>query len=148
MNVRILEKDDYKKMKELFLDVFLNEPWFDQWNEEQLDLYMKDLTDNNNSLSLALYNDNDEIVGCSLGYVFNWWEGKEYYIKEFFIARNYQNKGIGSRFISLMDEFLNKNEFQFITLMTDLDVPAYNFYKKNGFKHLNDSAYFVKRVTK
>ncbi|WP_202630849.1 hypothetical protein [Pallidibacillus pasinlerensis] len=51
MNVRILEKDDYKKMKELFFDVFSNEPWFDQWNEEQLDLYMKDLMDNNNSLS-------------------------------------------------------------------------------------------------
>lgn len=71
MKVRILRKNDYKDMKRIFLDVFSNEPWFDKWNREQLDLYMKELTENNNSLSLALFDEKEELIGCSLGYIFN-----------------------------------------------------------------------------
>ncbi len=35
MKVSILKKNDFEKMKDLFLDVFTNEPWFDKWNNEE-----------------------------------------------------------------------------------------------------------------
>ncbi|MEI3606589.1 GNAT family N-acetyltransferase [Pseudogracilibacillus sp. SE30717A] len=148
MEVSILKKCDFEEMKKLFLDVFSNEPWFDKWNnEKQLNLYMKDLTENNNSLSLALYDEKGELIGCSLGYIFNWWEGREYFIKEFFISRKKQNQGAGSTFLTLANNILKTKEIKHITLATEKTVPAYHFYQKNGFSVLQDSAYLVKKVT-
>ncbi|MED4130668.1 hypothetical protein [Shouchella miscanthi] len=55
MRIAVLNKHDFVEMRMLFLDVFTNEPWFDKWSsEEQLDAYMRDLTENTNSLSMAL----------------------------------------------------------------------------------------------
>lgn len=148
MKVSILEKCDVEEMKKLFLDVFSNEPWFDKWNnEKQLNAYMKDLTENNNSLSLALYDEEDGLIGCSLGYVFNWWEGREYFIREFFVSRKMQNQGVGSTFLTLINNILKAEEIEHITLATEKTVPAYNFYQKNGFSVLNDSVFLVKKVS-
>lgn len=146
MKVSILQSSNHEVMKKLFLDVFSNEPWFDKWNKEQLDLYMKDLTENHNSLSFALFDENEELIGCSLGYIFNWWEGREYFIKEFFISREKQSQGAGSTFLSLIKDRLRVEEVQHITLATEKTVPAYHFYQKNGFSVLENSAFLVKKV--
>ncbi|AIF42487.1 GNAT family N-acetyltransferase [Virgibacillus sp. SK37] len=148
MKVSILKKSDFEKMKTLFLDVFTNEPWFDRWdNEEQLHAYLTELTENNNSLTLALYSEEEELIGCALGYIFNWWEGREYFIREFFISRKIQNQGAGSSFLQLMNGILKEKEVKHITLTTEKNVPAYRFYHKNGFSDLKDSANLVKKVT-
>ncbi|MFB3167422.1 GNAT family N-acetyltransferase [Neobacillus sp. 179-C4.2 HS] len=147
MKVSFLKTSDYEEMKMLFLDVFSNEPWFDKWNREQLDLYMKDLTENHNSLSFALFDEKEELIGCSLGYIFNWWEGREYFIKEFFISREIQSQGAGSTFLTLLNDRLRVENVQHITLATEKNVPAYHFYQKNGFSVLENSAFLVKKVS-
>lgn len=134
MKVSILRKSDHDEMKKLFLDVFCNEPWFDKWNKEQLDLYMKDLTENNNSLSFAIFDEKEELIGCSLGYIFHWWEGREYFIKEFFISRKNQSQGVGSIFLTLLNDRLRVENVQHITLATEKTVPAYQFYQKMAFQ--------------
>lgn len=146
MKVDRLRESDYETMKKLFVDVFSNEPWNDRWGQDQLDVYMKELAENTNSLTLALYSENDELLGCSLGYLFNWWEGREYYIKEFFVSRKKQNQGVGRTFLALLNDRLKADGIKHTTLMTEKTVPAYHFYQKNGFTELEDSAFFVKRV--
>jgi aminoglycoside 6'-N-acetyltransferase I len=147
MRADILKVEDYKEMKKLFLDVFSNDPWFDKWeDEQQLDLYLNDLTDNKNSLSLAFYDENVKLIGGSLGYVFNWWEGREYFIKEYFISREKQNQGWGSIFLTQISEFLSCKDIKHIWLATEKTLPAYNFYNKNGFSELKNSAFLMKRV--
>lgn len=147
MTIIPLQKEHYKELNALFLDVFTSAPWFDEWvNEEQLDLYLKDLTDNSNSLSLGLFDEKGTLIGGSLGYTFNWWQGKEYYIKEFFIAKDCQNKGAGSTFLEQIEFYLKKQKMSHITLMTDKDVSAYPFYKKNGFTEQTGSAFFFKKI--
>ncbi|KYG26065.1 GNAT family N-acetyltransferase [Alkalihalobacillus trypoxylicola] len=147
MKVRKLLNKDYEEMKKQFIDVFSNEPWFDKWeNDQKVDRYMKDISTNKNSLSLALYGEDDELIGCSLGLTFNWWEGKEYFIKEFFISRKHQKQGIGSIFLSLMEDVLKEEEIQHILLTTEKTVPAYLFYQKNGFRTLTDSVLLVKNL--
>ncbi|MDQ0971260.1 aminoglycoside 6'-N-acetyltransferase I [Neobacillus niacini] len=147
MKVSFLKTSDHEEMKKLFLDVFSNEPWFDKWNKEQLDLYMKDLTENHNSLSFAIFDENEKLIGCSLGYIFNWWEGREYFIKEFFISREIQSQGVGSIFLTLLNDRLRVENVQHITLATEKTVPAYHFYQKNGFSVLENSAFLVKKVS-
>ncbi len=75
MKLKELKKKDYSEMKGIFLDVFSHKPWFDKWEDEkQLEKYLHELTDNNNSLSLVLLNEQNKIVGVSLGYTFSWWQ--------------------------------------------------------------------------
>ncbi|MGP3779591.1 GNAT family N-acetyltransferase [Halanaerobium saccharolyticum] len=146
MNLKKLEKKDYSAMKRIFLDVFSNEPWFDKWRDDkQLEKYLHQLTDNKNSLSLVLTNERDEILGVSLGYTFSWWQGDEYYIKEFFIKRNRQNEGLGSKFIEKLNDYLKEIGFKYIILNTDKDTPAFHFYQKNDFQ-LEEKSVFMSRI--
>lgn len=85
MEIRKLGNNQIDEIKTLFKNVFMNEPWNDDWsNEKQLDEYMLDLSGNRNSLSIGLY-DGDELVAVSLGSVMHWCTGTEYYIYEFLL---------------------------------------------------------------
>ena len=144
MYIKKLELEHLDEVKELFKRVFMNEPWNDDWsNEKQLTNYMLDLMGNRNSLGLALC-EKDEIVGISLGSIMHWCAGTEYYIYEFFITREYQNRGFGSQFLSEIEDYVKELGINHIYLQTDRPMPAYQFYKKNGFMELEEHASLVK----
>lgn len=147
MQTSVLKISEFEEMKELFLDVFSNEPWFDKWEDKkQVDMYLKELTDNKNSLSLALFDEREQLIGGSLGYVFNWWEGREYFIKEFFISREKQNQGIGSIFLAQITDLIKVEGIKHVWLATEKTVPAYYFYQKNGFTERTNSVFLMKKV--
>lgn len=144
MEIRKLESNHMDEIKTLFKNVFMNEPWNDDWsNEEQLNNYMLDLIGNRNSLSIGIY-DKEELVGVSLGSIMHWCTGTEYYIYEFFITRDRQGKGVGTKFINDIIEYVKQKDVNHIFLQTERDLPAYTFYKKAGFKELEGHASLVK----
>lgn len=144
MEIRKLESNQMDEIKTLFKNVFMNEPWNDDWsNEEQLNNYMLDLIGNRNSLSIGMYDD-EELVGVSLGSIMHWYIGTEYYIYEFFITRDRQGKGLGTKFINDIIEYVKQMDVNHIFLQTERDLPAYTFYKKAGFKELEGHASLVK----
>jgi aminoglycoside 6'-N-acetyltransferase I len=147
MKIVEMAPDAFETVKNLFLDVFSAEPWKDEWkSDDEVSRYIRELTDNSNSLSLALIDDDGCIVAASLGYVFSWWQGREYFIKEFFVSRKCQGQGIGSEFLKTMNGFLLEREIGAIWLITDRDFPAYQFYVKNGFEESEDLVFFSKTL--
>ncbi len=55
-DIRQLDEDSFSMIKELFFSVFTEEPWNDDWSDEdQLQLYIHDLIGQNNSLTFGLY---------------------------------------------------------------------------------------------
>lgn len=148
MKIQILDNEHINVVKDLFIDVYSNAPWYDEWKgEEQVLQYLHELIDNKNSLSLVLYDDSDRLVGVSLGYIFSWWQGREYYIKEFYISREMQNQGLGSQFLERIYEHLKQNEIESIILSTQKDVPAFQFYHKNGFAEIKNNAFLYRNIT-
>ena len=144
--LRKLDTDNFDRIKKFFVDVFTNEPWNDDWsNEEQLKGYIVDLIDNVNSLTLGYFID-DEMVGLSMGYIRHWYTGTEYYIDEFCICRNKQGMGIGTNFLKAVEQYIMNEGMTHIFLQTERTVPAYNFYKKNGFFELEEHVSFAKRL--
>ena len=144
--LRKLDTDNFDRIKKFFVDVFTNEPWNDDWsNEEQLKGYIMDLIGNVNSLTLGYFID-DEMVGLSRGYIRHWYTGTEYYIDEFCICRNKQGIGIGTKFLKDVEQYIMNNGMTHIFLQTERTVPAYNFYKKNGFYELEEHVSFAKRL--
>ena len=115
MYIKKLEIENLEEVKNLFRSVFMNEPWNDDWSDDkQLTNYMQDLMENRNSLGLALY-ENDKIVGISLGSIMHWCIGNEYYIYEFFITRENQNKGLGSQFLDEIEKYVK--EFNYVSFI-------------------------------
>ena len=95
-------------------------------------MYINDLVGQGYSLTYGLFDD-DELIGISLGYVKHWYSGTEYIINEFCVKTERQGAGAGSFFIAEIEKAIKEMGIKQIFLLTDSNVPAYNFYKKNGF---------------
>ena len=68
------------------------------------------------------------------------------YIDELCVKTELQGQGIGGKFVNAVEEYLMKNDIRAVFLLTDKSVPAYDFYKKQGFKEQENSAAFAKRL--
>lgn len=137
-----LSISDKSEVKTFFREVFTKEPWNDDWsNEEQLENYIVDLIGNSNSLTLA-YFDGDQLVALAMGHIRHWYSATEYYIDEFCVKTQLQGQGIGGKFINAIEEYLIGHDIKAIFLLTEKDVPAYQFYRKYGFEeHENNVAF-------
>lgn len=141
-----LDKKHKLDIQALFLKVFSMPPWNDQWDSaDQLSAYMNELIDPSNALCLGYYHEN-QLIGISLGYVFHWWEGTEYFIKELCIDTELQGQGHGKKFIEEIERYLKASSIKALWLMTERSTPAFSFYKNNGFKELKDNVALAKGV--
>lgn len=128
-----LSVDDKDSIKELFTSVFTKDPWNDDWSdEEQLDAYIMDLIGCFNSLSLG-FKDENGLQAIALGRIKHWYKKTEFFIDELCVRTELQGQGIGGKFIEAIEEYLKAEGVGGIFLLTDRDMPAYNFYKKHGF---------------
>ena len=142
-----LSIDDKEDIKAVFVSVFTKVPWCDDWSDkEQLDLYICDLIGQNYSLTYGLYDDTDELIGISLGYIKHWYSGTEYIINELCIKTERQGTGAGTFFISAIEKAIKELGLKQIFLLTDSNVPAYEFYKKNGFVESETNVAFSKSI--
>lgn len=143
---KVLDESYLNEMAKLYQSAFISEPWNDNWSDEkQLNLYIKDLACNPNSLNYGLIIDG-KLEAVSIGMVKHWWQGTNYNIEELCVNPNLQGKGIGSRFLDMIEKDIKKRGLAGIYLQTDLDKPSYNFYKKNGFEELDKHVSFYKKV--
>lgn len=143
--LRKLNIDNIDEIKDFFFTIFTNEPWNDDWSDSnQLHEYMTDLIGNKNSLALGLF-ENGNMVGLSMGSIKHWYTGTEYYIDEFCIKTEEQGRGLGTQFLEAIETYIKQRGMKHIFLQTERTVPAYNFYKKNGYFELEDHVSFVKQ---
>ena len=142
-----LGPENLEAIKAVFVSVFTKEPWCDDWSdEEQLDLYIRDLTGQGYSLTYGLFDDTDELIGISLGYIKHWYSGTEYIINELCIRTDRQGAGAGTFFLREIEKAIRELGLKQIFLLTDSNVPAYAFYRKNGFIESETNVAFSKRV--
>ncbi|HFU4459290.1 TPA: GNAT family N-acetyltransferase [Streptococcus suis] len=146
MELKELTLADMEMVKQLFLSVFSQEPWNDDWSdEEQLDRYLGDLLSHPRALCFGLI-DQDSLIAISLGNIRYWYEGTEYRIEELCISRDYQGQGIGQDFLKRIEDQLVERKIVHILLQTERNLPAFFFYKKCGFRALEEDVTMVKKV--
>ena len=142
----LLDKTYLPQMAKLIKSAFMGEPWNDDWSDKgQLYAYISDIACCPNSLNYGLIKDG-RLIALSTGSLRHWWEGTNYSIEEFCIAPDMQCSGIGSRFLSMVEEDAKKRGAAGIFLQTDNDKPSYRFYLKNGFGELKAHVSFFKKI--
>jgi aminoglycoside 6'-N-acetyltransferase I len=86
------------------------------------------------------------MVGLSMGRMKHWYTGTEYYIDELCIRTDRQGTGLGTLFLQEIEHAIREDGMVQIFLQTSADVPAYQFYRKNGFQELKGHVSFQKRI--
>ena len=136
---------DIETIKKLMLDIFSGEPWNDVWTDAQLHRYVSELTGAENSLSFGLYQEGVP-VGLALGRVESWCTGTEYWVDEFGVLPGRQRRGLGSAFLRAIEAELLTQGISQLVLLTGRTVPAYHFYRSNGFEEQTETVLFVKSI--
>lgn len=138
MQLEKIDMSHYDQVEKCFLTVFTKEPWLDDWsNRVQLKLYLSHLLKKEISHSYGLF-DGGDLIGLALGRLKYWYEGTELVIEEFCILPDYQGKGKGTYFLSQIKENLIPLGVKYILLHTEKHLPAFAFYKKQGFTLLEN----------
>ena len=146
MKLNQLSINDKEAIKDLFISVFTDEPWNDDWSDsKQLDCYIDDLCGQSYSLTFGLY-DGGELIGISMGDIKHWFRGTEYLINELCIKTDRQGTGAGTFFLTEIEKAIKEMGLKQIFLLTDRDMPAYNFYKKNGYVEVSNLVPFSKNI--
>jgi ribosomal protein S18 acetylase RimI-like enzyme len=142
--IAFITLNDIDACASLFMDTFSKEPWNDKYrSREQVYMFIKSYVDNNYFIGYLLKR-NTKVIALCIGFQKALLEGNEYYIDQFCVDVTYQGQGIGSRFLSLIEEDIRKRDIRIIELNTNRGYLAEKFYKKNGFKELTDSMILVK----
>ena len=146
--IALIELNDsyLPQIADLYREAFAGEPWNDDWSDtKQLYEYIRDVSTAYNALNYGLLIDG-KLAGISLGKISHWWEGTNYNIEELCISPTYQGQGIGSRFLTLIEQGVREKGLAGIFLQTDNDKPSYHFYHKNGFQDLDMHVSLYKSV--
>ena len=130
----------------LFLVVFENEPWNDNWpSPKKAKNYLLDIV-NTPGFKGYIHLTGEKISGVLLGNVVRWWEGDEFFIKEFFVDKKYQGKGIGTKIIKHLETKLDNEDIKTFILLTQKHTPAAEFYEKNQFKVSSHTVFMFKNI--
>lgn len=142
----VLDDSRLAEMAQLYKISFAGEPWNDDWSDSvQLSEYIKEISGGYGALNFGLLIDG-KLAAMSLGMIRHWWQGTNYNIEELCVNPDLQGRGIGTRFMGLIEKKIKEKGLCGIFLQTDNDKPSYRFYLKNGFKELDSHVSFYKRV--
>lgn len=146
MNILSMKEDYIEAYVDLYMEVFQGEPWYMEEERGDILAYFRKYFNLNNFLGYTIVDGAGELLGFSLGYKKPWIEGYEYYIDQFCIGRSQQGQGLGRYFLDQLYRILPGEEIANIVLMTEEGLPAYSFYRGQGFEELEDNRLLVKEL--
>lgn len=145
MEFKKFSLQDLDNSAKLYKEVFSEHPWNDEWIRlSQVKEYLEELIKNPVFRGYVVYQ-NSELVAACLGHSRSWWSGNEFFIDEFFVSSSYQGQGIGSLLMDYVENHPELRDVDSFQLLTNSDVPAKDFYRKNGFKIKNNRITMTKK---
>ena len=143
MDYRVLTEKDLTQCTMLFVEVFNQAPWNDNWSLEQATNYVLDIF-NTPGFKGVGYFQNGACQGALLGNTKQWYSGKEFFIQEMFIELEIQGKGIGKKLMTVLMNLLKEENIKDVALLTDRGIDAEYFYKKVGFNEVERLVFLAK----
>ncbi|MDO4813511.1 MAG: GNAT family N-acetyltransferase [Gemella sp.] len=145
MEFKIITEENLEACIDVFIEVFNDDPWNDEWTKETARQYVSDFYKAPNFLGIIAVK-NDEILGFLYGVNRAWWTGREFYINEMGVKKEARNKGIGKALVEALEKELEGNNVKYISLLTDRGMPAEEFYKAIGFEEVERLVFYSKSI--
>jgi len=133
MKIVNFTKKHLKSAVETYCKAFNRPPQNDNWSKKTATKRFEDLFNSAGYFGLAAI-ENNQIVGVMTGRIEQWYDKKEYYLAEFAVHPDFQNKKIGSKLLEELEKRLKKKTVQQIYLLATVkDKMPTAFYKKNDY---------------
>ncbi|WP_080146428.1 GNAT family N-acetyltransferase [Marinilactibacillus piezotolerans] len=145
METRQITSERYASYVQLFMSVFNQPPWNDQWTKEKAALYLKDIFNTPGFIGVEALK-NNQPVAVVIGNHKHWWSGDEFFIQEMFVSKAEQGKGIGKELFKYLTVLLEERNISNLSLLTDKGIDAEYFYKANGMKQIERLIFFSKEI--
>jgi len=135
MIIRELNEFDLEDCISLFIEVYNQQPWNNEWTYETAKELFNEFSSTKGCIGYVAIDatKENEIMSVLIGKQKTWWRGKEYVIEEFFVRPEYQGKGIGTKVLEFIAKDLKKYGVGNITLLTNTYSEAYPFYLNKDF---------------
>jgi aminoglycoside 6'-N-acetyltransferase I len=133
MKIRKIEENDLPILAELFVSVFNQEPWNENWN---VDWALERLTFIFKSYRFYGYvaEEGDIPIGAIFSRIGSYMGELELEIMENFVSRNEQRKGVGAALMNSLKSQAGRENIVCFVLQTDKTTFAKDFYHKYGFQ--------------
>lgn len=115
---------------------FEAEPWNETWTKDKSYKRLHDIYLSPDFIGF-LYLENNIVLGALFGNCEQAYDGVYYFIKEMFVSKNSQGKGIGTLLIKSLEEELKKLNINNILLYTSKEKNIDKFYRRNEFKYID-----------
>lgn len=146
MKIRNYSSQDFEKCIQLFIEVFNNEPWNDKWSRVKAESYLHDYIHTPGFKGVVA--EQDEVTyGFIFGVSKRWWSADEFFINEMCVKSSQQRSGIGTSMLNYLAEELKSEGIENMTLLTNRDIPAEQFYKKMDLKKLRESYFYPRNIS-
>lgn len=142
ITLRQLTPADQADCARLLRQVFNQPPWNDNWTVERAAAYVQDFFGAPRFRGFAAL-DGTRLVGMCLGHVKLWWQADEYCLDEFCIHSDYQRRGLGGQLLGYARRQLAAEGVACCTLLTASGTPAEAFYRKRGFRRVDEMIFMV-----
>ena len=142
--VRELKAGDLMACSELYSQVFSGPPWSENWDKEKA--YERLSHFQRSEGFIGLIAEDKQIRGFVLGNAEPFLDGHWFYLREMCVSIENQGQGIGTNLIKQLRVNLESNKVKNIYLATDRNIPAANFYEKNGFFQEEKMGFYYKGV--
>ncbi len=135
LDFRVAKTEDIPVLCELLWELFSQEVEFTPNKKIQEKALKKIIEDENIGDIFVSVKENKVVAMVNILYTISTALGEKVAILEdMVVSQNYKNQKIGSSLIEFALDYLEKNSFKRVTLLTDSDnFNAHNFYKKHGF---------------
>jgi ribosomal protein S18 acetylase RimI-like enzyme len=132
-DIRKIQENDLPNLAELFVSVFNEPPWSENWKYDWAYQRLHILF-NSYGFYGCLAESRNGIVGSVLTRIGSYKGELELEIAECFVSKNEQRKGVGSALLNNLKLYAKNEGISSLVLFTDRNTYASKFYKKYGFQ--------------
>jgi len=137
------KESDLETCTEIYEDAFSPVLNSELLSREKVWRYVRDITLTPNFIGYTCWLENEMVAFC-FGKLDNYFDVATYEIEEIAVASKYHRQGIGSQVLQAIEKKLAGFNVLAINLNTSREIPAYNFYLKNGYEEVPDVATLAK----
>ena len=136
MTIRTMAETDIEKVIPLYIEYY-NGFEDGEWTRETTYKRIHQVWSHEDSLCLIAVND-DDVIGFAIGHFEQYDDIMAYDRVEIVIAYEYQRKGVGTKFMSELENRVKELGGAMIQLEAINDDMHHNFYGKLGYKDCNN----------
>lgn len=137
-------EEDLDTCVEIYIAAFTTPPLnYDFLTKEKTRRYLQDLTRAAGFLGYTYWRAEEMIAFC-FGTLDNYFRGAIFEVAEFAVLPKLQRNGIGSEIMRLLETKLAGHKVSAVSLHTSRELPAFNFYMKNGYEELHENVTLMK----